>query len=223
MNNNVVQVVWKDPRSRRNFVIGEVKKKDKNKYEFYYTGEIDEARKKGFQLFLSFDDRNKTYESDSLFSVFASRLPDRKRRDIEEILSKYQLKEYDEFELLKCGAELPIDTLKFIVPIDEISEGFHKTFYVEGCRHYLPCGGKPCENGFELKEPFMLMLDEKNKHDNNAVKIVDSTEAVLGYVPRYYSAKIAEAIKAGKRFNVHMDSFNKETDCNTCLKVSLSL
>ena len=44
-----------------------------------------------------------------LFPVFASCLPDRKRKDIDKILQKYGLKEFDEYELLKkSGARLPI-------------------------------------------------------------------------------------------------------------------
>ena len=60
-----------------------------------------------------------------LFPVFASRLPDRKREDIDKILQKYGLKEFDEYELLKkSGARLPIDNLEFIVPHMEKEPNF---------------------------------------------------------------------------------------------------
>jgi len=40
--------------------------------------------------------------------VFASRLPDPKRKDIDKILKKYNMSEYDQFTLLKkCQGRLP--------------------------------------------------------------------------------------------------------------------
>ena len=41
-----------------------------------------------------------------------------KRRDIKEILEKYEMTEYDPYELLKRnGGRLPIDNYEFICPI----------------------------------------------------------------------------------------------------------
>ena len=55
------------------------------------------------------------YRSEELFPAFSSRLPDRKRKDIDKILKKYNLDEYDTYELLKrSGAKLPIDNLQFV-------------------------------------------------------------------------------------------------------------
>ncbi len=81
----------------------------------------------------------KVYESDVLFPVFASRLPDRKRRDINKILEKYGLVEFDEFELLrKSEARLPIDTYSFIDPIFSADETVEREFFVMGVRHHSP-------------------------------------------------------------------------------------
>ncbi len=67
--------------------------------------------------FFCFRELDKVYTDTVLFPVFASCLPDRKRKDIDKILQKYGLKEFDEYELLKkSGARLPIDNLEFIVP-----------------------------------------------------------------------------------------------------------
>ncbi|MGH4138243.1 hypothetical protein [Clostridium sp.] len=53
-----------------------------------------------------------------MFPAFSSRLPDKRIRDVKEILIKYGLEKYDVFELLKKnGGKLPIDSLKFIEPI----------------------------------------------------------------------------------------------------------
>ena len=73
----------------------------------------------------------KEYKSKVMFPAFASRLPDRKRRDMKRILRKYGLEEFDEFELLKkSGARLPIDTYEFINPIFPDDETVLRDFYV---------------------------------------------------------------------------------------------
>ena len=57
---------------------------------------------------------NAVYKYENLFPVFASRLPDRRRKDIKKILYKYGLLEYDSYELLRrSGAKLPTDHLQF--------------------------------------------------------------------------------------------------------------
>ncbi|MGF7185278.1 hypothetical protein GGQ84_001364 [Desulfitispora alkaliphila] len=108
-------LIWKDPVSKRNYVVGRLSKNDK--FEFSYGHEVDEAIKKGFKLLIPFDDINKVYKSDTLFSAFSSRLPDSKRNDMDKILQKYNLDEYDEYKLLKrSGGRLPIDSLEFVDP-----------------------------------------------------------------------------------------------------------
>ena len=215
-----IHVVWKDPRSRRNYVVGEIIKGEK--YKFHYIKDIDDAIKKGFKLFIPFNDKGKEYVSENLFQIFASRLPDPKRRDMDAILKKYNLEEYDEFNLLKQGAELPIDTLKFIEPIIEIDKGFYKEFFVEGVRHYMLCKGKQCNAMEELKEPLFLCSDPQNKYDKKAVKVIDTRGNTIGFIPRYYNEKIADSIADGWNFEVKVKEFNKEMDCNTCLKISLT-
>ena len=109
-------LVWQDKVSRRQYIVGQLSKN--GRYEFCYSNEIEEAQKAGFELLVAFNDRNKIYYSDTLFMAFASRLPDKKRKDIQQILQKYGLQEYDAYELLKAsGASLPIDSLKFVDPI----------------------------------------------------------------------------------------------------------
>lgn len=107
-------VIWEDTiKTKRKFIIGHIEK-TKDKFYFKYCGEVDEAIKNGFNLLKPFDDKNKIYKCDWLFPIFSCRLPDKKRPDINKILHKYNLENYDEFELLvKSGAKLPIDSLSF--------------------------------------------------------------------------------------------------------------
>lgn len=49
-----------------------------------------------------------------MFSLFTNKLPDRKRADIDDILKKYGLTTYDEFERLrKTKSKLSIDSYSF--------------------------------------------------------------------------------------------------------------
>jgi hypothetical protein len=109
-----IYLIWKDQKNHRQYTVGELSKK--GQYEFKYGFEVKEAVKAGFELLIAFEDINKSYYSDILFPTFSSRLPDKKRRGIEKILAKYDLIEFDEYELLKrSGARLPIDDLQFLL------------------------------------------------------------------------------------------------------------
>lgn len=70
-------------------------------FEFIYNNEVQEAIEDGFELLIAFPEIDKLYISDKLFPVFASRLPDPKRKGIEDILEKYGLAEYDAYTFLK--------------------------------------------------------------------------------------------------------------------------
>ncbi len=121
IEHNYLYIIWKDPQTRRNYTVGKLAKTD-NGYSFEYCNEYENAVKVGWQLIQAFPEIKK-YESKDLFSVFSSRLPDRKRRNINDILNKYGLSSYDGYELLKqSGGRLPIDTLEFIDPIFSLNE-----------------------------------------------------------------------------------------------------
>lgn len=80
-------------------------------------------------MLVSFEKLDTVYKSEKLFPVFASMLPDRKRKDIGRILEKYGLDEYDAYQLLKkSGAKLPIDNLQFIDPILDYNCSLKKSF-----------------------------------------------------------------------------------------------
>ncbi|EYE87162.1 hiran domain family [Fervidicella metallireducens AeB] len=218
-----IYLIWKDPKSGRRYIIGELSKN--GYYEFSYGHEIDEAMKAGFELLISFDEIDKVYRSDKMFPTFASRLPDKKRRGIEKILSKYGLQEYDEYKLLKrSGARLPIDNLEFIDPILDEKE-FKRIFYIAGTRHYLGCEGNDCEKLFGLKkgDEIKLELDLYNEYDPNAIKILDMKNNILGYVPRYYSESMTKLLKEGVKYKCKVYEINKNNNCDECIKVELEV
>ncbi len=215
-------LIWKNPASRCNFVVGELSKN--GMYEFRYVDEVKAAISEGFQYLVSFDDPEKTYQSEILFPAFSSRLPDRKRRDIHDILVKYKMESYDEFELLKrSGARLPIDNLEFIDPILDFAKPFSRDFYVAGSRHYLGCNGELCDDSLllEVGENLYLEREPENEFDKYAVKIMKAGGRHIGYLPRYYSASISNALEYNVKIRCVVEEFRREQNCNECVKVNL--
>lgn len=120
-------LIWECSSNRRQYIVGKLTKN--GQYEFKYCGGIEKAIKSGFKLLVSFEKLDIVYKSEKLFPVFASRFPDRKRKDIGRILEKYGLDEYDAYQLLKkSGAKLPIDNLQFIDPILDYNCNLKKSF-----------------------------------------------------------------------------------------------
>ena len=112
MKHEFLYLVWKHPESGKSYTVGKLIRE--NGYQFEYSNDYKEALKAGWKLIPAFP-MIKEYQSDKLFLLFSSRLPDPKRKDIKEILDKYGLDEYDGYELLKrSGGRLPIDTYELI-------------------------------------------------------------------------------------------------------------
>lgn len=198
---DLIYLIWKEPKSRRNYIVGQLSKN--SQYEFSYGHEVEQAVKEGFELLISFDNIDKVYKNGTLFPTFTSRLPDKKRRGIEKILAKYGLQEYDEFELLKrSGARLPIDNLEFIDPVFEEHSGtIKRIFHIEGVRYCLGCEGENCNNALHLEVGDELIFEQNpdNEYDKNAIKIMDHKGNHVGFLPRYYSKSITYLFKTGGR------------------------
>ncbi|QGH20890.1 HIRAN domain-containing protein [Clostridium butyricum] len=221
-----IYLIWKDPKSRRQYRVGQLSKN--GQYEFEYGFEIQEALKKGFELLISFDSLGKRYSSDKLFSPFRSRVPDRRRKGINNILEKYGLTEYSEYQLLKkSGGRLPIDTMEFIDPIlDNGEEPIERNFYIAGARHYIGCNGTCCDKSIDLsnEEKLYLELEPTNEYDRYAVKINNENNVLVGYMPRYYSESVFEFITKGAKYQLEVSDINKNADnCNECVRAYLKI
>lgn len=116
MNKDIVYLVWTNTRNGKKFKIGELYK-EKEKYYFkYIIDTVKKAINEGFSLLVAFPQLDVIYENPQLFAAFSSRLPDKRRPEIKEILATYGMTEYDEFELLKrSGAKLPTDHYEFVI------------------------------------------------------------------------------------------------------------
>lgn len=217
-------LIWKDEKTRNQYIVGELSKN--GKYEFRYCHEFEEAKEKGFTLLLPFDDSAKVYESEELFQVFSSRLPDRKRKDIDKILEKYSLDKYDSYELLKAsGAILPIDNLQFIDPILNFEKPFEKKFYIAGVRHYIGCDSCDCKKSIDLcnGEELYLECEPENFYDQYAIKIKNKDGVLLGYIPRYYSEAYTRLMQENRVSKCYVVKVNKESNCRECVLIKIKV
>lgn len=218
-------LIWKDEVTRRQYVVGQLSRN--GKYEFQYNSDlIREAMSAGYKPLVSFEEIEKNYISENLFPIFLSRLPDRKRRDIDKILNKYGLKEYDAYELLKrSGAKLPIDNLYFIDPILNIEKEFEKKFYMAGVRHYLGCDGEECQKSInvEVGDEVKLKMEPENEHDSNAIQVVNCEGKLLGYIPRYYSEAYTRILKEKRKILCHVCEVDKTKHCSECIMLHIKV
>lgn len=220
---NFLYLIWKDPISRRNFTVGKLTKGEK--YTFEYCEEYKSALEAGWSLLNAFP-YDQSYESGTLFAAFASRLPDPKRRDIDDILKKYGLDKYDGYELLKnSSGKLPIDTYEFIDPIFPDDETIEKEFYIMGIRHYMPCSGKDCVLRSDLKigDELSFSPEETNQYDQYAVSVHLQDGTKIGYIPRYYSKSVYQRLEKGMTYLCRIIELSPDHDCENCIRVKLTM
>ena len=142
----------------------------------------------------------------------------------ENILKKYDLKEYDDFEFLsKSEGRLPTDRLEFINPINVSQRSFNRDFYIAGVSHGCFCNKEVCEytKNIEIGNALNLVREEQNKFDKYAVRI-DYKCKKLGYVPKYYSEAVSTLIKQNKKIKCVVIQIKSGTvDCRECIKARL--
>lgn len=193
-------------------------------YSFSYS---EEYKMSGGKPLIPFFDLDKVYHCNRLFPVFSSRLPDRKRKDIDRILEKYGMQTYDEFTLLqRSKGRLPIDLLEFIEPL-ELEEIDQFVLEVAGISHYDACSPNCQQRLLNIGDWLDLRLDECNKYDKYAVKLFYQNKLV-GFIPVYYSEVISKYIKEGNKLQARVVYLKKcehgESDsayCCDCVKVRL--
>lgn len=223
MQNNFLYLIWKDPETRRNFTIGKLTRG--SNYRFEYCEDAGAAEEAGWKLLGTFPEY-RVYESANLFPVFSSRLPDKKRRDIQKVLDKYGLKEFDEFELLRrSGARLPIDTYEFVDPIFAEDEVIECDFFIMGIRHHAACNGTDCMLLPTLSPGDLLVLEAEpqNEHDRFAIRALTQTGDLLGYIPRYYNKAILAHIEKGISYSCRILAVTPAKGCSECVKVRLNM
>lgn len=120
---NKLHLLWQNALTDKWYHIGDLVLKDTGVYAFTYNlsdeaNGLYAALKEGCHLHPTFPEIGKEYESSFLFSAFARRLPDRKRKDYAPILAELGItQESTDFDLLAAtGGRLNSDTYEFVKP-----------------------------------------------------------------------------------------------------------
>lgn len=220
-----IYLVWKDYKTRKRYIVGELSKNGKYKFRYRFS-DVNKAIKNGFEPLIAFPNINEVYESYDIFPAFSSRLPDKRRKDVKEILAKYKLEKYNAFELLKkSGGKLPTDSLEFIDPIFLDETNIEREFYIAGVRHYDYCDGKNKSVNFELEinENLVLERDSNNVYDKYAVKVMNEDNKIIGYIPIFFSKAISEAIDNDRKITCIVINKECSETCAECIKVKLTI
>lgn len=100
----VLYLKWKDYKTGRKYVIGALCK-EKQEYIFKLNPDgFKKSKEAGFFQKLEFQDVNKIYKSKELFTMFKVRVFQTEKYNNEQIkdyLNELNIKEYDEFEILR--------------------------------------------------------------------------------------------------------------------------
>ena len=150
----------------------------------------------------------------------------KKRKDIDKILEKYDMKEYEPYQLLKrSGARLPIDNLFFVDPIFDTSVPFKRVFYIAGSRHYIGCDGRDCNKSINILQGEQLILEREpnNFNDSNAVLVRNKNNQKIGHIPRYFSKSLSELLLNNRDYKCTVLNFDKYNNCNECIRVKLEI
>ena len=225
-----LSVIWKDSETGSRIEVGRLSWN--GCYEFIYIeSNLDKVQKKGFKALVAFPDFSKCYKNEEMFPAFSSRLPDKRRKDIDIILKKYNLKKYDAFEILReSGGMLPTDSLEFIDPIFyNTNEDILREFFIAGTRHCDLCQNNTfpnCIMNFELEkdENLIVVSETENEYDKNAVLLLKNSDRreKIGYIPAYYAEAVSNAIANKQTITCIVKKILKD-NCQECVKVILKI
>ncbi|PEJ50766.1 MULTISPECIES: hypothetical protein [unclassified Bacillus (in: firmicutes)] len=205
MNNDInkLLLIWKDPDTRKRFVVGTLNYFiEEDAYEFAYLNpDLDEALKHGFQNYPSFPDIKGTYKSvGGLFPGIRQRLPNQKRPNYPEILMKYNLDgtSTDMEKLAATRGRLGTDTFEFVQAIEfKTGTSFQVTFDLAAARRYdFP----EIKNNLSENDIVSLIHHLENEVDEFAIKVMFDMNLCLGFVPKYYSREIFKMINSGQDY-----------------------
>lgn len=222
-----LKIYWQEPNEHKRLHAGTLSYSN-GKYIFNYVSDYKKLEEMGFVPIMPFLDFEAEYVSNKLFPAFSCRLPDPKRKDINDILKKYNLTKYDSFELLsRSEGRSPSDKLEFIEEIDLSQSYTSKDFFIAGVSHGEFCNHEECIKDIQcLNGSISLIPEPSNPYDSNAVKVMIGSKK-LGYIPLYHSKAISTAITIGMNINCKIIETNfinsNSKNCRDCIKIHVDI
>ena len=204
-------LIWKEPKERRRYTIGELTYKD-NKYMFKYVNpELEDAKIAGFEYFPGFNQTDKLYiENNDMFANISTRLPNKNRPDYLALLNMYNLDvNSSKMEILtKTKGRLITDNFEFVPAFNKRKIEFD----VAGTSHRDDI--EKCKKILKVNDNLYLEREPDNRYDSNAIKVIytnNNTKYHIGYVPRYYSKELTQLLKSGIEYSAQIEGLNFDT------------
>jgi hypothetical protein len=173
---------WRLRKGKPRRIVGELSKSG-DKFTFKYLISVEQKNKIGFTHYWGFPDIEKEYDTD-VIDVFALRLTDFKRGDIQEYYDYWEVEnEYrkDPYYMLAITQAIrPNDYYEFLADY-EPTDGLSFISEICGLSRYsvLP-------DLLEIGDELRWELEPDNKYDSEAVKVFKG-DVLLGYVKRIHS------------------------------------
>ena len=217
-------LIWKEPITRRRYLIGELTY-DFKVYRFKYTNpELEDAIKNNFTYYPGFRDLDKVYESSCLFTNISTRLPNPKRPDYLKILNSYGLEiNSTQMDILKkTRGRLLTDNFEFVPKFDKNNK---IEFEVAGTRHYID--KEKMKKILNINDNLELEREYDNEKDEYSIKVnyvTNEKKYQLGYVPRYYSKHLSKLLDEKIPYSAKVEFLNFDsllTDENITVAVKL--
>lgn len=189
-------VAWQDPESREWIPVGKLARKN-HIYKFAYTRGA--LRASNFQPFGRLSDLYATYESDTLFPVFANRVIARSRPEYRDYLRWIGLSDLDSDPLAvlaMTGGVRGTDSIE-LFPQPKRTEGgrYSVTFFARGLRH-LPKSSVEAIADLTPGVSLKLLHDCQNGFDEFAICLATLQPShLVGYCPKYYARDISAFLR----------------------------
>ncbi len=105
----ILNLFWSDV-NKKSYRIAKLEEKNNTYYLYIYEATLKLAIRNGCMGIGNINFLKSVYVSKNLFQFFKSRIPDKNHPRINKILKQYNIKEYNEMELLKAtGGRLETD------------------------------------------------------------------------------------------------------------------
>lgn len=191
---NVLFVCWRD-FSKNSWVPVAVLLRTSGVFSFGYTRGARYA--KGFRPFGRMTELTGVYSSDTLFPLFANRLLNSSRPELEQFrtwlnLGLHENSYLDPFLVFERTSGIRSTDSLELIPLPQRTEDgkFRMEFFCRGVRFLTPCSREVIER-LKPIERLLALSDFQNDSDPNAIALrTEGMATFVGYLPRYLAGEI---------------------------------
>jgi hypothetical protein len=194
-------VLWSAPSDGGRHIVGHLaRRRGGSTFHFWYEADLSAAFAKGFTLLPAFPEHRRSdapYEARYLFATFADRIPSPQRADAARMLASWGVEHPDDqFEVLAKSGGLRatdrIELAEYRATDDLLVEPLE--FRIAGMKHVVP----GVRAGLAVGTALRFERESSNPHDPSATVVARTADGMrAGYVPRQYSAMIANLLDHG--------------------------